>query len=149
MIKTMKKHNFYSYLIIFCLIQLNGTALANSEAESLFNAGLAHYESEKYEEAIKELESAVKLAPDVAKYHHILAVSYGREAERANWFKAMNYAKKTLSHLESAIKLDQHNLEILDDLMDYYREAPGFLGGNVKKANEIEDLIEKLSHKGA
>ena len=131
---------------LFCIFQLSGIAVANSDAENLYNSGLALYENQKYDEAIKQLEDAIKLEPDVAKYHHILAVSYGREAKRVNWFSAMNLAKKTLTHLELADKLDRNNLEILDDLMDFYREAPGFLGGDTKKANEIEGLIKSLSH---
>jgi len=33
--------------------------------------------------------------------------------------------------------------------MDFYREAPGFLGGDSKKANEIKELIGKLNHEGS
>ena len=132
--------------MLLCLFQLSGIAVANPEAEILFNSGIANYDAEKYDEAIKQLEGAIKMDSKIAKYHHILAVSYGREAERVNWFKAMSYAKKTRKHLEIADKLDRNNLEILDDLMDFYREAPGFLGGDTKKANEIEGLIEKLNH---
>ncbi|MCZ6804653.1 MAG: hypothetical protein O7D86_12175 [Proteobacteria bacterium] len=139
-----KTRLFKPFLTLICLFQFIGIAVASTEAENLFKSGLAHYEVEKYDEAIKQLEGAIQLEPEIAEYHHILAKSYGREAERTNWFMAMNYAKKTLTHLELAAKLENDNLEILDDLMDFYREAPGFLGGDVKKANEIEDLIEKL-----
>ena len=38
----------------------------------------------------------------------------------------MDLAKKTLLHLELAAKLDSDNINILEDLMDYYREAPQF-----------------------
>lgn len=146
--KTYKKSCLVqSYFIFVCLILVSGIAVANSDAENLFNSGLAQYEAQKYAEAISTLEGAVLLEPDVSKYHHILAVSYGREAERVSWFKAIKFAKKTLTHLELAYKLDRNNLEILDDLMDFYREAPGFLGGDTKKANEIEGLINKLSNK--
>ncbi len=147
--RKFKNHLFSAFLTLFCLFHLNGIATANegavSEAENLYNSGLAHYENEKYSEAIKQLESAVTLEPEVAKYHHILAVSYGREAENVNWFKAMNYAKRTLTHLQKSDELDPNNLEILDDLMDFYHEAPSFLGGDTKKGDEIEALIEKLS----
>jgi tetratricopeptide (TPR) repeat protein len=130
---------------LLCVFAFSGIAIANSESESLFNSGLAYYEDEKYSEAIKKLEVAVEIDPQIAEYHHILAKSYGREAERTNWFKAMSYAKKTLVHLEIAAELDSQNIDILDDLMDYYLEAPGFLGGDTKKANKIEYLINKIS----
>ncbi len=134
------------FIALLCTFAFSGIAIANAESENLFNSGLAHFEDEKYSEAIKKLKVAVEIEPQVAEYHHILAKSYGREAERTNWFKAVKYAKKTLVHLEIAAELDSQNIDILDDLMDYYREAPGFLGGNTKKANKIEDLINKISN---
>jgi len=157
--------------MLFCLFQLNSTAMANGietlinatdthenevtldhvapaiDAESLFQSGLSHYENKQYDKAIKQLKRAVESEPEEAKYHHILAVSYGREAENVNWFKAMDYAKRTLTHLKKSDELDPNNLEILDDLMDFYHEAPSFLGGNMKKGDEIEALIEKLNNK--
>jgi tetratricopeptide (TPR) repeat protein len=145
----IKNNLFSTFLTLFCLFQLNGIAIANegamTEAENLYLSGLENYKNKKYAEAIKQLESAVALEPEISKYHHILAVSYGREAENASWFKAMDYAKRTLTHLKKSDELDPNNLKILDDLMNFYHEAPGFLGGDTKKGNEIEALIKKLS----
>ncbi len=130
-----------------CVFMLSEVALASPEAEKSYNSGLAYFENQQYGAAIEQLQTAIKLEPDNATYHHILAKSYGREAESANWFRAMDLAKKTLTHLELAAKLDSNNVNILDDLMDYYREAPQFLGGDMKKANEIEGLIENINSK--
>ena len=145
----IKKAILNSLYLIF-LFHLNGTVQANTgndiDPESLYISGLAHYENKQYEKAVSDLKVAVEKEPEVAKYHHILAVSYGREAENVNWFKAMDYAKKTLAHLEKANELDPYNLEILDDLMDYYHEAPGFLGGDKEKGDKIQALIEKLTN---
>lgn len=149
--RTIKIPLISAFLTLFCLFQLNGNAMANKativEAESLYHSALAYYKNEKYDKAISQLKSAVALESKVAKYHHILAVSYGRQAEKANWLKAMDYANKTLTHLEKADKLDPNNLEILDDLMEFYHEAPGFLGGDITKGDKIEVLINKLSLK--
>ncbi|MFT5396503.1 MAG: tetratricopeptide (TPR) repeat protein [Gammaproteobacteria bacterium] len=142
---SIKTSSYKLIIALLCAFAFSGIAIANAESEDLFNSGLAHFEDEKYSEAIKKLEIAVEIEPQVAEYHHVLAKSYGREAEKTNWFKAISYAKKTLAHLEIAAELDSQNIDILDDLMDYYREAPGFLGGDTKKANKIEDLINKIS----
>ncbi len=130
---------------LLCAFAFIGIANANPESDNLFTSGLANFEDEKYSEAIKKLEVAVEIDPQVAEYHHVLAKSYGHEAERTSWFRAINYAKKTLVHLKIAAELDSQNIDILDDLMDYYREAPGFLGGDKDKANEVEGLINKIS----
>ena len=147
----MKKHIktslFNIAFALSCIFMLNGLAHASSEAEKSYASGLAYFENQQYLAAIEQLQKAIKLEPGNAAYHHILAKSYGREAESANWLRAMDLAKKTLTHLELAAKLDSHNVNILDDLMDYYREAPQFLGGDTKKANEIESLIENINSK--
>jgi tetratricopeptide (TPR) repeat protein len=144
----IRNHPVRLFFTLLCSFLLIEGAIANSEAENLYNSGLVHFEGQKYNVAIEKLENAIKLEPKNAAYHQLLAKSYGREAENANWFRAMSLAKKTLTHLKVAEKLDSYNVDILDDLMDYYREAPGFLGGDTKKANEIEGLIEKISSKG-
>lgn len=145
----MSKKNLINSFIFIFLLQINYLAMANSatetDTEALYSSGLSHYEKKHYEKAITDLKVAVEKEPEMAKYHHILAVSYGRQAAQANWFKAMDYAKKTLLHLEKANELEPNNLEILDDLMDYYHEAPSFLGGDTKKGDEIQALIEKLT----
>jgi tetratricopeptide (TPR) repeat protein len=145
MSKKIKRHLIYAFTALLYLLLINGIAQANLESESLYRFAIAHYEHEKYELAIDQLENAVTLEPAVAKYHHILAVSYGRQAEKVNWFKAIDYAKKTLSHLKKADELDPNNLKILNDLMAFYRKAPKFLDGENKKADETEALIKKLS----
>lgn len=144
--RYLHTHLLLRWITALILLVSSGMVIADTEAEGLYKTGLSYYESGHYETAIKELEKASRLEPNNAKYHHILAKSYGYEAENAGWFRAMKLAKKTLEHLEVAAKLDKNNVEILDDLMDYYREAPGFLGGDIKKANEIEARIEKLNH---
>jgi tetratricopeptide (TPR) repeat protein len=140
------KTSLFNVLFALCYILIfNEIVVASPDAEKSYNSGLAYFEGKQYDAAIEQLQIAIKLEPENATYHHILARSYGREAESANWFRAMDLAKKTLLHLELAAKLDSDNINILEDLMDYYREAPQFLGGDTKKANEIESLIEDIN----
>src|SRR6185295_4844575 len=42
------------------------------------------------------------------------------------------------------VMLDPHNSEALNDLFDYYLNAPGFLGGGSTKAEQLVEKIEKL-----
>jgi tetratricopeptide (TPR) repeat protein len=122
----------------------NKIVIADSEAESLYQSSLHLFDNAKFENSIEKLENAIELRPDVAKYHHILAKSYGRLAEESGWLKAIKLAKETLRHLELAAELDPKNTEILSDLMKYYQEAPIFLGGSTKKANKINEKIKDI-----
>ena len=133
-----------SFIFLLCLLLSNKIVIADSEAESLYQSGLHLFDNAKFENSIENLENAIELRPDVAKYHHILAKSYGRLAEESGWLKAIKLAKETLRHLELAAELDPKNTEILSDLMKYYQEAPIFLGGSTKKANKINEKIRDI-----
>ena len=133
-----------SFIFLLCLLLSNKIVVADSEAESLYQSGLHLFDNAKFENSIEKLENAIELRPDVAKYHHILAKSYGRLAEESGWLKAIKLAKETLRHLELAAELDPKNTEILSDLMKYYQEAPIFLGGSTKKANKINEKIKDI-----
>jgi tetratricopeptide (TPR) repeat protein len=49
---------------------------------------------------------------------------------------------KARQYFENAIALDAQNAEAMNDLFDYYLNAPGFLGGGVEKAEGIARRIE-------
>jgi len=107
-------------------------------AETYFQRGMDAYENDDYENAITSLEAATGLDPSNSHYFHYLGKSYGKLANESNWFKAIDLSKKTLMALEQAVQLDQDNRKAIIDLIKFYRQAPGFLGGDNKKAVELE-----------
>ncbi|MEQ8796016.1 MAG: hypothetical protein RLT87_04845 [Gammaproteobacteria bacterium] len=121
-----------------------GVQASPTQALSSLEAVTNMYEAGNYDETIALLTDAVVTEPDNAAYHHLLAKSYGRSAQQVSWLKAIEYARKTRTHLEIAVKLEANNLVYLDDLMDYYLEAPVFLGGSKRKADEIATRISQL-----
>ncbi len=50
--------------------------------------------------------------------------------------------RKRASVSETAVALDPHNREAMNDLFDYYLNAPGFLGGGSDKAESMAKRIE-------
>lgn len=121
-----------------------GVQASPTQALSSLEAVTNMYEAGNYDETIALLTDAIVTEPDNAAYHHLLAKSYGRSAQQVNWLKAIEYARKTRTHLEIAVTLEANNLRYLDDLMDYYLEAPVFLGGSKRKADEIAARISQL-----
>ena len=139
------RHHLKTFAL-FILFRIVSTAMqASPGVMAALQEGRALYEQGRYDEAIALLEAAAGPGKGNPAYHHLLAQSYGRAAQNANWFRAMGLAKKTLAQLEIAVSLDPDNLQYLDDLKDYYRDAPGFLGGDGDKAREIEALIKKIT----
>ncbi len=141
------------FIIIFSTILVSFSSFADeetrSDAEDNFYHGQIFYEDDKFEAAVDSFSIAITQSPDDSRYHHWLAKSYGELAETSGWLKAMRFAEKAKNSLERAVELDPNNIAALTDLMKYYRDAPRFLGGSDKKAEEISNRLEKLKDKNA
>ncbi len=139
---------FKSLFSVFAAVSIAlaavGTGAQTVDARHHYEQGMQHYESENYATARAAFEQAVQLSPETAKYHHMLGRSYGQLAEQSNWLKAMHLARKTLRAFQRADELDQHDEQIITDLMQYYSQAPAFLGGSEKKASALQERLKKL-----
>ena len=114
------------------------------DAVSHFLQGQRLYDAEDYVTALPDFMQAVELAPMSSKYHHMLGKCYGRIAEQGSWLTALRYVGKTLAEFKKAVELDDNNLQALIDLEEFYRRAPGFLGGSQAKAAKIRAQLQKL-----
>ena len=104
--------------------------------------GLNYFGLTDYKKATDYLEKAVAAEPNNASHVLWLARAYGRRAETSSVFTAPGLASKSHQYFEKAVQLDPKNLDALNDLLDYYLEAPGFLGGGLDRA---EALVPRLA----
>lgn len=93
-----------------------------------------YFQLELWDNALQMAEKSVELAPDNSDYHLWLGRSAGRKAENSNPFTAWALARRVRTEFERAVALDGNNMAARADLSEYYIEAPGFLGGDRKKA---------------
>lgn len=93
--------------------------------------------------AAEWFERATKMDPKSAVYYDWLGRAYGRQAQRANKLKLPFLARKTRNAWETALALDPNNLDVRENLILYYGQAPGFLGGSKEKAREMAVEIKK------
>jgi tetratricopeptide (TPR) repeat protein len=108
---------------------------------ALYLIGRDHFMLGDYKKATEALEQALSMEPANSEYAHWLGRSFGRRAETSSPFLAPLYASKARAYFEKAVALDASNEEALNDLFDYYLEAPGFLGGGYDKAQAIAQRI--------
>lgn len=98
----------------------------------------------EYKKATDAFQKAVALEPRNSEYVHWLGRVYGRRAETASPFFAPSNASKARQYFEQAVALDPKNGEALNDLFDYYLQAPGFMGGGYDKAVAVAKQIADL-----
>ena len=110
-----------------------------------FDAASKAFAAGQFEAAIEILEPLRTAAPECAECTHLLGKAYGRLAERAGWVNAVKFAKKSKAAFEDAVALDPFNAQALEDLIQYYRAAPRFLGGDDDKAERLEQRLREIS----
>ena len=87
------------------------------------------------------LERAVDQTPQNAEAHYLLGIAYGEQAEKASVFRQPALARKTRDEFERAVALDPGHLDARFSLVQYYIDAPGFLGGGEEKARDQANAI--------
>ena len=118
--------------------------LLGQNSDALLLAGRAAYGLGDYRKATDFLEKAVQANPSNSQYYHWLGRAFGKRAETSIPITAPHYASKARQYFEKAVQLDASNGEALNDLFEYYLEAPGFLGGGLDKAQGLLPKIKAV-----
>lgn len=100
---------------------------------------------QKWGEAGKEFEKAVRADPANAIYHFWFGRATGEQAQRANPLRQPGLARRTKGEFEKAAQLDPSYIPPHEGLLRYYLAAPGFLGGGVDHARAEAEAITKLN----
>ncbi|MDQ2712696.1 MAG: tetratricopeptide repeat protein [Acidobacteriota bacterium] len=107
-----------------------------------FLLGRDYFMTGEFKKSSDYLEKSAAARPSNSEYLDWLGRAYGKRAELSNPLMAAGLASKARQVFERAVQADGTNRDALDDLFDYYLEAPGFLGGGYDKA---AGTAEKLS----
>lgn len=120
-------------------------AIPNKDAAVYELMGRNYYGQGAFKKATEVLERAVVLEPGNSGYHLWLGRAYGRRAETSSMITAPGLATKARQFFERAVQLNHDNLEAQSDLLEYYLEAPGFLGGGFDKASATASEISRIN----
>jgi tetratricopeptide (TPR) repeat protein len=114
-------------------------------AETLELTGRCYVLQAEYKKGSEALEKAVALDPQNSMAWTWLGRAEGHRAETSMALSAIPHANRAREAFEKAVALDPRNKEALDDLFDYYIQAPGFMGGGFDKASGLLPLIASLN----
>lgn len=97
-----------------------------------------------FKKASESFERAVQQEPAKSNYYLWLGRAYGRRAETSSFVTAPGYASKARQNFEKAVQLNPRDGEAVNDLFEYYKEAPGVLGGGLDKASKLLNTIKDI-----
>ena len=112
------------------------------DAEAAYYLGRTLFALGRFEPAAEQLEKSAEIRPDSDTLLW-LGRAYGQYAMQASVFRQAGLARKCKAAWERAVALDPNNLNVREDLIQYYLRAPGFMGGSVEKAREQAAEIRK------
>ena len=103
-----------------------------------------YFTEERWDEAVSECETAVRLDGQNAQNHLWLARALGEKADSVSFVSAFNLAKRSRAEFEQAASLDPNDGETLSDLGEFYSSAPGVVGGGNDKAQGLVPRLQKI-----
>ncbi|MDB4905498.1 MAG: Tetratricopeptide repeat-containing protein [Gemmatimonadetes bacterium] len=116
-----------------------------NDREAMYYLGRVAAAQSATDESVKWFEKAVEADPQNADYHYWLGNAYGDAAQHASKFRQPFLARKVKAEFERAVQLDPRQLEGRLGLIEFYVQAPGFMGGSIPKAKEQAAEIMKLN----
>ncbi len=122
-----------------------GLAENNNDAEAHLLLCRVYYSEERWDDAVRECAQAVAINGSSSNNHLWLGRAEGEKADRVSFVHAYGLGKKTRVEFESAVQLDGGNVEALADLGEFYFSAPAIIGGGVKKALAVADMLDQYN----
>jgi tetratricopeptide (TPR) repeat protein len=95
----------------------------------------------RFDEAAEFGERAVAAAPRSADAHFALGLVSGSRAQRARIIHKAALARRFRKEMETALALDPRHADALVGMIEFHRQAPGIVGGSLKKADEFVDRL--------
>jgi tetratricopeptide (TPR) repeat protein len=120
------------------------TAAAPKDGDAWQRLGQVFISLGNADRAVEAMEQAAALAPASSDLQRQLGDTYGFAAQKAGMLSKMGLAKKCKAAYDKAVELDPKNLDARWSVMEYCRQAPGFVGGGMDGAYAQAEEIRKL-----
>jgi len=120
---------------------------SNEYAKAQFYLGRIAFDENEYKEAIAYFEEASESDNSNSEYFTWLGNAYGMRVDEVNKLKQGVIAPRIKSNYEKAVALDPKNLDAQWGLIEYYTQAPSFMGGSFEKALSTSNTIAAFNPK--
>ena len=109
--------------------------------------GRIAFDQEDYSDAIDYFKETIKKNDKNADYYAWLGNAYGVYTQNASKLRQGILAPKIKKNYEKAVAIDSKNLDAQWGLIEYYTQAPGFMGGSMEKALATANTVMTFNEK--
>lgn len=113
--------------------------------KSLYYLGRISFEKGDYETAQEFFEEAIDIDDKQSDYYLWLGNAIGALAQESNIFMQGILASQVKDAYERAAELNPKNVDAHWGLVQYYSMAPGFMGGDMEKAEKSAKTIQSIN----
>ncbi|GAB5526123.1 MAG: hypothetical protein Roseis2KO_39950 [Roseivirga sp.] len=110
-------------------------------AEAQFYLGRVAFDKEEYDDARDYFEEATEANNTNADYYTWLGNAIGTVAQDAGKLRQASLAPKIKNAYLKAVELEPKSLDAQWGLLQFYTQAPGFMGGSWEKAEQAARAI--------
>lgn len=114
-------------------------------AAAQYYLGRISVSENNFDDASDFFEEAISANDKVSDYHLWLGNTYATIAQNANVLRQGILAPKMKSEWEKAVSIDPTLIDARRSLIQFYLQAPSFMGGSVDKAKEMANEILKIN----
>jgi tetratricopeptide (TPR) repeat protein len=114
------------------------------DARALFLAARVREAAGDFDGARALADKAVALDPKNADFLCLQAYIDGREGLRAGLFRKFILARRVKKEAEAALALDPRHIEAHQILIEFYRQAPGIVGGDKDRSRLLAGELTAL-----
>lgn len=119
-------------------------SISPNDADVRLWLGKSYLKVRDWDGAVQEMEKTIQLQPSNAQSHLWLGRACGARAAHSFFVKAVGWAHRVVKEFETASRLSPENLDVRFDLLDFYLDAPSYVGGGKDKADAEAKAIAKL-----
>ncbi len=112
-------------------------------ATAQYYLGRISFSEQNLDDAAEFFEEAIDANDRIAEYHLWLGNAYANIVPNANKLRQGILAPKMKSEWERAIELDPKMLDARISLIQYYLQAPSFMGGSIDNAKTMAKEVMK------
>lgn len=116
-----------------------------ADASAHYWLGRAAFLEERWGESVGHMEAATKADPKTALYFEWYGNALGNEARTASKVRQPFLAKRMKAAWETSLRLDPSSVDTRVSLIQFYVQAPGFMGGSKDKAYAMAEEIRGLN----